>query len=70
MRSHLRLVLQLTTYRTGSEQGRAVMAKGSKSFPIGRNATTGRLAKVSTAKANPTKYVVERMPKPGRGDTK
>lgn len=46
------------------------MAKGSKSFPIGRNATTGRLAKVSTAKANPTKYVVERMPKPGRGDTK
>lgn len=48
----------------------AIMAKPTKTFPIGRNAETGRLAPVATAKANPKAYVVERMPKPGNGDTK
>lgn len=48
------------------------MAKssGSKSFKIGRNAETGRLTKVSTARNNPKTHVVEHMPKPGRGDAK
>jgi hypothetical protein len=46
------------------------MAKNSKSFPIGRNAETGRLVPVDVAKAKPKTHVVERMPKPGRGDSK
>lgn len=46
------------------------MAKGSKTFPIGRNANTGKLVPVAVAKAKPKTHVVERMPKPGRGDTK
>ena len=46
------------------------MAKNSKTFPIGRNAKTGRLTTVDKARAKPAEHVVERMPKPGRGDTK
>lgn len=45
------------------------MAKGSKTFPIGRSAKTGRLVPVKTAKAKPSTHVVERMPKPGHGDS-
>jgi hypothetical protein len=46
------------------------MAKGSKTFLIGRNAKTGRLTKVSVAKKKAGTHTVERMPKRGRGDTK
>lgn len=46
------------------------MARETKTFPIGRNATTGRLTNVATAQAHPKTHVVERMPKPGRGDIK
>ncbi|WP_293356317.1 hypothetical protein [Phenylobacterium sp.] len=46
------------------------MAKGSKTFPIGRNAETGRLTPVKVAQAKPKTHTVERMPKPGRGDSK
>jgi hypothetical protein len=46
------------------------MAKSSKTFPIGRDAKTGRLVPVEKAQSKPERYVVERMPKPGRGDTK
>lgn len=46
------------------------MAKSSKTFPIGRNAKTGKLVPVTVAKAKPATHVVERMPKPGRGDTR
>jgi hypothetical protein len=46
------------------------MAQSSKTFAIGRNAKTGRLTKVATARAKPGKHVVERMPKRGYGDTK
>jgi hypothetical protein len=42
----------------------------SKTFPIGRNATTGRLTTVNKAKRLGSTHVVERMPKPGNGDTK
>ncbi|HWQ85207.1 MAG: hypothetical protein Q7U72_12335 [Brevundimonas sp.] len=45
------------------------MAKSSKTFPIGRNASNGRLVPVAVAKARPASHVVERMPKPGRGDS-
>lgn len=43
---------------------------GSKTFNVGRNASTGRLTTVATARAKPATHVVERMPKPGNGDTK
>lgn len=46
------------------------MSKSAKTFPIGRNASTGRLTTVKFAKAHPKTTTVERMPKPGRGDTK
>jgi hypothetical protein len=46
------------------------LAKESKSFPIGRNAKTGRLTTVEKARDKPAIHTVERMPKPGRGDTK
>lgn len=42
----------------------------SKTFPIGRNANTGRLVPVEVARQRPSTHVVERMPKPGFGDTK
>ena len=42
----------------------ATMAKPTKTFPI------GRLVPVEKAKANPDRFIVERMPKPGNGDTK
>jgi hypothetical protein len=46
------------------------MAKETKSFLIGRSAITGRLMSVPQAKARPNTSVVERMPKPGNGDSK
>ena len=46
------------------------MAKGTKTFPIGRDSSTGRLISVKEAKAHPKTTTVERMPKPGNGDTK
>ena len=48
------------------------MAKssGSKTTTIGRNANTGRFTPVSTARNKPATHVVERVPKPGYGDTK
>ena len=41
----------------------------SKSYPVGRNAETGRITTVEYAKSHPKTHVVERMPKPGRGDS-
>lgn len=46
------------------------MKKETKSFPIGRNAETGRLTSAQYAKEHPQTHVVERMPKSGRGDSK
>jgi len=40
-----------------------------KTHLVGRNAGTGKLTSVETARRNPARYVVERMPNPGRGDT-
>jgi hypothetical protein len=52
------------------EEGTLVMSKGSKTFPIGRNADTGRFTPVKVAERRGSTHVVERMPKPGYGDTK
>jgi hypothetical protein len=41
----------------------------SKTFPIGRNADTGRFTPVRVAERRPSTHVVERMPKPGHGDS-
>jgi hypothetical protein len=46
------------------------MTKESKTFLVGRNAETGKLTTVEEAREHPKTHVVERMPKPGRGDTK
>lgn len=45
------------------------MAKG-KTTLRGRNAGNGRFTKVETARTHPNTHVVERVPKPGYGDTK
>ncbi len=42
----------------------------SKTFPIGRNAKTGRLESVKKAESHKSSSTVERMPKRGHGDTK
>ena len=44
--------------------------KSSKTFPLGRNARTGRFVEVKEAQRRPATNVVERIPKPGYGDTK
>ena len=46
------------------------VAKGSKTFRVGRNAKTGELTTVKEAEKHPNTHTVERMPKPGYGDTK
>ena len=46
------------------------MTKGSRTVTRGRNAGTGRFTKVTTARNKPRTHVVERVPKPGHGDTK
>lgn len=44
------------------------MSKDSKSFKLGRDANTGRFVPVEKAKSSPSRYIVEHVPKPGRGD--
>ncbi len=46
------------------------MARETKTFQVGRNAETGRFTSVDYARAHPKTHIVERIPKPGRGDTK
>ena len=45
------------------------MAKQSKTFKLGRNAETGEFMSVKDAQKDPKHTVVERIPKPGHGDT-
>ena len=42
----------------------------SKTSPRGRDAETGRFITVTEAKLRPNTTIVERVPKPGYGDTK
>ena len=46
------------------------MVKESKTSLRGRNANTGKFTKVEKARENKSTHVVERVPKPGYGDTK
>ena len=41
-----------------------------KTFDVGRDAKTGQFIPVKEAKRRPSTTVVERVPKPGYGDTK
>jgi hypothetical protein len=45
------------------------MPRETKTFPIGRNAEKGYFTTVDYARSHPKNHIVERMPKPGRGDT-
>jgi hypothetical protein len=46
------------------------MAKDAKTTLRGRDAETGQFTTVKEARENPKDHVVERVPKPGYGDTK
>jgi hypothetical protein len=46
------------------------MSKSSKTTPRGRDAGTGQFTTVKKAKDHAKTHVVERVPKPGYGDTK
>jgi len=46
------------------------MSKDSKTTLRGRDARTGEFTKVEKARNHPNTHVVERVPKPGYGDTK
>ncbi|MEI8175214.1 MAG: hypothetical protein WCG28_04665 [bacterium] len=45
------------------------MSKGSKTFPLGRDSRTGEFIPVREAERRPNTTTVERIPKPGNGDT-
>jgi hypothetical protein len=45
------------------------MAKDARTTLHGRDAGNGRFTSVEQARAHPATHVVERVPKPGRGDT-
>ncbi len=46
------------------------MSKDSKTSLRGRDAETGEFTSVKEAREHPKTHVVERVPKPGYGDTK
>lgn len=46
------------------------MSNNSKTSLRGRDAETGRFTTVEEARNHPKDHVVERVPKPGYGDTK
>jgi hypothetical protein len=46
------------------------MSKESKTSLRGRDAKTGEFTTVKEARKHPNDHVVERVPKPGHGDTK
>jgi hypothetical protein len=47
-----------------------LVAKEPKTSPRGRDARTGHFTTVKKAREHPSTHVVERVPKPGYGDTK
>lgn len=46
------------------------MAIDRKTFDLGRDSESGRFIPVKEAEKRPKTTTVERIPKPGRGDTK
>ena len=45
-------------------------SSGSRTTPRGRDAKDGQFTTVKEAREHPRTHVVERVPKPGYGDTK
>jgi hypothetical protein len=45
------------------------MSKSSKTIRIGRDSRTGEFIPVKEAESHPSTTTVERLPKPGHGDT-
>jgi hypothetical protein len=45
-------------------------SKGSKTTTRGRDSRTGHFTTVEKARRDPDRHTVERVPKPGYGDTK
>jgi len=45
------------------------MSKGTKTFPLGRDSKNGQFIPVKEAERRPNTTTVERVPKPGYGDT-
>lgn len=45
------------------------MSKGPKTFPLGRDSRNGQFIPVREAERRPNTTTVERIPKPGNGDT-
>ena len=64
------VVQQGHEYRAGGARMEAGVSKGSKTTPRGRDAESGQFTTVKEAKDHPRTHVVERVPKPGYGDTK
>ena len=52
-----------------SSKGKGSKGGGPKTFPLGRDARTGEFITVREANRRPSTTTVERIPKPGRGDT-
>jgi hypothetical protein len=46
------------------------MTRERKTFDVGRDSKTGKFIPVKEAERRPNTTTVERVPKPGRGDTK
>lgn len=46
------------------------MSKDRKTFDVGRDSKSGQFIPVKEAERRPNTTTVERVPKPGRGDTK
>lgn len=46
------------------------MSKERKTFDVGRDSRSGKFVTVKEATRRPATTTVERVPKPGRGDTK
>lgn len=56
--------LLVMTYNSNTQ-----MTKESKTSKRGRNAGTGVFTSVKEARKHPSTHIVERVPKPGYGDT-
>ena len=52
------------------EKGACKMANERKTFDIGRDSKSGQFIEVEKAERRPNTTTVERVPKPGYGDTK
>jgi hypothetical protein len=56
--------------RERHNEPRECMSNGPRTTLHGRDAKTGQFATVKEARQHPSTHVVERVPKPGFGDTK